>query len=123
MPEKSREHLADIVESKNKSDQAGLVMAQTDALEGVIDGLNLIQEAIQGDRDLTEEDLRVLERTLSRMTINVGGEEMTVEQARKIPDLKKNMEIWQEIQDENFGRINELTFVASEIAEHSSRHK
>ncbi len=106
----------DISTPEKRSSESGLEIAKTPALKNVVSRANELAEAIQQDRPVTAEQVLDLEKELGNLKVMVGGEEMTVEEARQIPDLKMNMEIWEEIESGNLNRVEELTYITTHIA-------
>ncbi len=115
---KSREQLVsqDISNSEKNSREPGLELAKTPELEKAVNRANELAEAIQQDQPVTAEAVLDLERELGNLKVIVGGEEMTIEEARQIPDLKRNMEIWEEIRERNLDNFFNMTYLATDIA-------
>ncbi len=113
----SREQLVsqDISTPEIKSSESGLEIAQNTQLESAVSKANEIAESIQQDKPVTAEQVLELEKDLGNLKVNIGGEEMTMAEARKIPDLKMNMRIWEEIKTGKYDRMSEITHVSSEI--------
>jgi hypothetical protein len=102
----------DIVNPQNKNETSDFELTGSDSL---VKNLDIVSVALDRDKPLTLADLDVLDADLRSIAVNIGGEMMTVEEAKKIPDLKMNMEIWAEIRKGDCERSYELTFITNEI--------
>jgi len=114
----SREQLIsqDIAEPEKRSAEPSLEIAKTKELENAVSKASELAEAIEQDKPVEAEQVLDLDEELGNLKVIVGGEEMTVEQARKIPDLSKNLRIWEEIRNGIFFNESKLTYVTTDIA-------
>jgi hypothetical protein len=78
--------------------------------------LSKLNDAILHDKPISIDDLEDLSKVARGTKIDVGGEIMTVEEAEKIPDLKRNMKIWDEMKEGNFENTGKLTFLTPKVA-------
>ncbi|MFA6296033.1 MAG: hypothetical protein WC663_01650 [Patescibacteria group bacterium] len=115
-----QENLADIKEP-SKQTEGGLEIAKTPESKTVVDLANEFHEAIQNDSPITYGKVEDFREALGKMKFNIDGELMTIEEARKIPNLKENLKIMKEIEAGNFNNIYKLTYLTDRIAESLSR--
>jgi len=113
----------EIKDTKGASNKHGLEMASDIETTEVTDTLATLHDAISHDTPITESTLSGLTTAIGTLSIDVGGTLMSVAEVEKIPDLKRNMEIFKEIQDGNFDNHSQLTFITPLIAEFLSKHK
>jgi hypothetical protein len=107
----------------NKNTEEGFEITKTLELTKFADDISKINEAINHDRKINLSDVENIEKTIGQIKVNIGGEEMTIEEAKKIPKLKENIKIWKEIREGSFDNIRNLTFLIPEIAEYLSKYK
>ncbi len=122
-PEQLHENIADINEP-GKEKGHGFEIVQTRELRQVIDQASDLAERIERDQNVTAQEVLDLESSLEQLKITAFGEEMTVGEYRQIPDLEKNKEIWQRIQDKTFRSgifdavTRQLTYINSAMIKH-----
>mgnify|MGYP001594860790 CR=1 FL=1 len=95
---------------------SGLVISQTPALKEVSKALTTLKKNIDHDTPITKKHLKHLEGALRALTVDVGGEQMTIEEIKNNPDLKENILLWQEIAAGNFENHNKITFLTPRVA-------
>ncbi|MFA6296120.1 MAG: hypothetical protein WC663_02110 [Patescibacteria group bacterium] len=115
MPEREPLTQQDIQGPEKESEKIGLEIARTPESETVKDLANEFHEAIQNDSPITYGKVEDFREALGKLKFNIGGEMMTAEEVKKIPDLKMNMEIWEEIRRRDYRRVRELTFIIPDI--------
>jgi len=113
----------EINDPTNASKKQGFEMVAGIETTKVTETLATLHEAITHDRPITQSNLNDLTTAIGAISIDVGGTLMSISEAEKIPDLKRNMEIFKEIQGGDFSNSNELTFITPLIAEHLSKHE
>jgi hypothetical protein len=113
----------EIKDTNNASKKHGLEMASGKETTKVAETLDTLHDAISHDRPITESNLSDLTTAIQGLSIYVGGTLMSVGEVEKIPDIKRNLEIFKEIQGGDFGNTKELTFITPLIAEHLSKLK
>ncbi|MFA6296119.1 MAG: hypothetical protein WC663_02105 [Patescibacteria group bacterium] len=119
MPEREQLTQKDIQGPEKETSEPGLEIARTPESETVVDLANELHEAIQNDSPITYGKVEDFREALDQLKFNIGGEMMTAEEARKIPDLKLNMEIWKRIKvgDYSTSTITQMTYVSLEVAD------
>ncbi len=88
----------------------------TEQARQITDELSRLDDAINHDQPIRVEDLENLNEVARGTKIDIGGEIMTVEEAENIPDLKMNIEIWNEMREGNFENTNKLTRIIPAIS-------
>jgi len=101
----------------------GLEMASGKETTKVTETLDTLNDAISHDTPITESNLSDLTTAIGGLSIDVGGAPMSLAEAEKIPDIKRNMEIFKEIQGGNVSNTEHLTFITPLIAESLSKHE
>jgi hypothetical protein len=109
--------------SKERNTGEGFEISKTSELEKFTKDISKINEAISHDQKINLSDVENIEKTIGLIKVNIGGEEMTIAEAKKIPDLKENIKIWNEIRAGNFTNTVKLNFITPEIAKYLSKHK
>jgi len=84
-------------------------------LQSVIDGLRKVHEAVLHDQDVATEDLEALQDKIGSLEVDIQGYRVPLGEMHDDPELKKNVEIWKEIEGGNFDRIEELTLLTEKI--------
>lgn len=79
-------------------------------------GLGVLKEALDHNKPVTIKSLEDLGGIINGSKIIIGGDVMTVEEVTSIPDLKMNMEIWQEISEDKYGKVAGMTYMTKSIA-------
>jgi len=113
----------EIKDPKGAPKKHGFEVASDIETTEVTDTLATLHDAISHDTPITESTLSDLTTAIQGLSIDVGGTPMSIAEAEKIPDLKRNMEIFKEIQDGNFDNHSQLTFITHLIAEYLSKHE
>ncbi len=85
--------------------------------DAVAKEVGAIHNAITHDANVSQEGVKQLDSALIKLTIDVGGVAMTVEEAAKNPELKENARIWQEILSGNYKNLWSLTLLPALVAE------
>ncbi|MFA6296171.1 MAG: hypothetical protein WC663_02370 [Patescibacteria group bacterium] len=120
-PQPIQENLADVKEPQQNNVE-GLEVAHGEELENVVDAANALAGKIERDEKVTKGEVYDLREALGQVKFDIGGEMMTIEQIKQIPDLKTNLPIFQEIQAGNLKRVTMLSFLPKNIAESLSHH-
>lgn len=115
---------ADISGSEREGQEPGLELVKGEGLDVVVDVANDLAGKIEGDKKVTGEDVLKLDKALGKVKLNISGEKMTIDEVKKIPDLKMNMELWEKIMkgdkyildDINAQIIENLTYLTVGIA-------
>ncbi len=113
----------DSLNPESKKKQVGLELATSSESDSLQEKLSDLDSAINHDKPITDNDMKVIEGALSSVNISVGGDMMSISEIESIPNFKRNMEIFKEILDGNLNHSRELTFITSKIAESLSKHK
>jgi len=109
--------------SNGAPNKQGFEMVADKKTTEVTESLDTLHDAITHDTPITESTLTGLTTAIGTLSINVGGTLMSVAETEKIPDLKRNLEIFKEIQSGDFSNSHELTFITPLIAEQLSKHE
>jgi hypothetical protein len=100
----------------------GVELSGTPQLDEVKQGLNNLDKAINHDTAIDLEDLNRVGSSLEEVKVVIGGSEMTVEEAQKIPDLKENMKLWEEMKTgEIKSAVERMTYITPGVAEFLSK--
>lgn len=120
-PQLMQEKIADIKEPQQ--DVAGLEIAETPELEKVVDAANNLSEKIEKNENVTARDVLDLEEASGQIKIDFYGKKITLEEIRKIPNLKENKRLWDDIMSGNYhdGGLDDLTFLPEKVAEAASK--
>jgi len=125
------EELADVVNPSEK-EESGFKIANTPESESIINKSNELAERIQRNEPIKVGHVLELEKALSRIKIDIGGDMMTVE------EIKKNPNIQEQIKKPNFKEqldlnkkvatgipiyIEDLEFLTKAAAESLSQHE
>jgi len=113
----------EIKDTNSASTKQGLEMIAGKETTKVTESLDTLHDAISHDTPITESTLSDLTTAIQGLSIDVGGIPMSVAEVEKIPDLKRNLEIFKEIQGGDVSNSNKLTFITPLIAESLSKHK
>jgi len=113
----------EINDPTNAPKKHGLEIVSGTETTKVTESLDTLHHAISHDTPITESNLSDLTTAIQGLSIDVGGTPMSIAEAEKIPDLKRNMEIFKEIQGGNVSNTEHLTFITPLIAEYLSKHK
>jgi len=113
----------EIKDINGASNKHGFEMVAGIETTEVTDTLDILHEAISHDTPITESNLSDLTTAIQGLSIDVGGTLMSVAEVENNPDIKRNMEIFKEIQGGDVSNTNKLTFITPLIAEHLSKHK
>ena len=105
MKEKPNQYQETTEEDLNKKPGFELPKAQA---ENLARELSSVANLVSHDQPVKEKDIENLDSAIQGMK---------VEEIEKIPDLKKNAKIYQEINDGNFENTYKLTYITDEIAE------
>jgi hypothetical protein len=103
----------DTVSPKHRNIVGFEIPAKESSLSNDLSSLN---QSIEHDQAVTKEALVNLESDVKKSDITIGRETFTIEEAEKIPDLEMNMKIWEEIYNENFDNIRQLTYFPDGVA-------
>jgi len=124
MTEKSNENLIkDTTKKPEKESGAELEISPSPELKKLAESISTVQNVIDHNQPIELKQLQQIEEAMKKITVNIGGEEMTVEELEKIPDLKRNAKIWEKIKAGNFNIHSWLTYITPEVAEYLFRHK
>jgi len=113
----------EINDPTNAPKKHGLEIVSGTETTKVTESLDTLHHAISHDTPITESNLSDLTTAIQGLSIDVGGTPMSIAEAEKIPDLKRNMEIFKEIQGGNVSNTEHLTFITPLIAESLSKHE
>ncbi len=113
----------DSLSPESKKKRVGLELATSSESDSLQEKLSDLDSAINHDKPITDNDMKVIEGALSSVKISVGGDMMSISEIESIPNFKRNMEIFKEILDGNLNNSQELTFITSKIAESLSKHE
>lgn len=105
----------DISGAEKEKQEPGLELVRNQELDAVVDAANDLAEKVEGDEKVTGDDVLKLDEALGKVKFYFYGEEMTIDEVREILDLKRNMEIWKQIEEGDLKRVAELTFIVSNI--------
>ncbi len=72
----------------------GLELAKGEGFDAVVDIANYLAGKIERDEPIKVEQVMNLDEALGKIKIDVGGDQMTLAEARRIPDLGSNLEIY-----------------------------
>lgn len=113
-----QEPIQDIEVEAGKESEPGLELAKSEELKGIVDSINDLAEKVERDEKVTAGDVLKLDEVLGHMKVDFYGEEMTIDDIGKIPDLKHNKKVWDKIKG---GVIiwhekDTLTYILPEIA-------
>ena len=121
MPEKPNENIqeaiSDTTKKTEKKSDADLEISPSPELEKISKSINAVQNAVSHDQSVKLSQLQQIQEAIKKTTVKIGGEEIPVEEMEKIPDLEKNVKIWEEIRQGNFINLDKLTYATSEIIE------
>lgn len=106
--------------SPEKKEGGGLEIVATPELNHVTQSLGSLHETIDHDRVTTSKDLESLDEAVGELLVDFEGEKIPLKQIGEIPELKKNLEIFQRIINMKLGEyifeMAELTFLPEKIA-------
>lgn len=107
----------DILGSGEK-ETPGLELSKTKELNDLVDRANELADDLKNDRNITVGRMERFEEAMRKLKVNFGaeGETMTIEELKRIPDIKKNTEIFNEINSGSIDRDKELTYITPGIA-------
>ncbi|MFA6296179.1 MAG: hypothetical protein WC663_02410 [Patescibacteria group bacterium] len=111
-----KENIADIKEPQQHNVE-GLEIAKTPESERVIESANNLAGKIERDEKVAAGEVYDLREALGQMKFDVGGEMMTKEQIKQIPDLQENLKIMKEIKARDCRRAKQLTFLTQKTIE------
>ncbi len=129
MSENIEERLAevqDISASEKEKRESGLELARGKELDEVVKSADNLAGKIESDENVKGEDVLKLEEALGKVKVNVYGEELIIEEIRKIPDWRQNMEIWHKIMAMEGSEVDvaqvdtltrQITFLPVEVAQ------
>ncbi len=81
----------------------------------VVESLQQLESVLSHDQPVTIGKILEAEKALESIKVNFCGEDMTIEKMQKV--VEENKEIWEEVKNENYKHITELTYITNEIAE------
>jgi len=85
--------------------------------------LSTFADCINHDKAIDDEDLLDLDIAVRGVIINIGGENMSIEEAENIPDLKVNAKIWEEIKKGSIKNTKYMRFITEEVAIYLGQYK
>jgi len=98
---------------------AGLEISPSPELNNAAKSLGAVQKAIDNDQPISLSQIQQIQEAMKKLTVNIGGEEMTLEDTR----FKKNAKIWEEIRQGKYNNIKKLTCITPAISKVLSRHQ
>jgi len=105
------------------SKKLGLEMVAGIETTEVTEKLDTLHHVISHDTPITSSYLNDLTTAFQGLLIDVGGTPMSIREVENIPDFKRNMEIFKEIQGDDVSNHGQLTFITPLIAASLSKHK
>ena len=115
--ENIQEAIGDTTKKSEKKSGAGLEISPSPELKKLSESIGTVKDLVDHNKPVELSQLQQIEEAVKKLTVDIGGEEMTLEELEKIPDLEKNMKIWEEIKQGNFLNQTKLTYITPEIAE------
>lgn len=112
---------ADIVESESKK-ATGLELAKSQELDEAVTQADQLAHDLENDRNVKVEQLLGLDEAMGKVKVNFGaeGETVTLEELKQIPDVEKNVKIYEKIkravEQNKANGIDEVTYLTPEIA-------
>ena len=113
----------EIKDPTNAPKKQGFEMVADKKTTKVTESLDTLHDTITHDRPITESTLSGLTTAIGTLSINVNDITMSVAETENIPDFKRNLEIFKEIQGGDFNNHKHLTFITPLISEHLSKYK
>lgn len=114
---KLNEVVKDTTSPEKKSDGGYCIeVVKSPENTGIVEQIQQLESALSHDKSVTVNQVLGTEDALDSMKVVVSGEEMTIAELRQVPDLEKNMKIWQEIEAGYFENIEQLTYITVHIA-------
>jgi len=127
MPEKINElniqNTKETIPGDKEQSREGPEMVEGEELNKVATDISEIKNKIDHDQPITEKNILELKENINNLTIDIGGEKVSIKEIRNREDLKRNLEIFKEIKTGNFKNHEELTFITSKVAESLSKHE
>jgi len=121
MPEKINElniqKAKEVIPGDEKQSREGPEMIEGEELNKITTNISEIKEKIDHDQPITEKKILELKENINNLTIDIGGEKMPIKEIKNIKDLKRNVEIFKEIETGNFENHRKLTFITSKIVD------
>jgi len=126
MSEKPKENIQDVIGdiTKKPETEAGInfEVSSSPELARLAKYSSAIKNAIDHDQPVVSGQLQEMQEAIGKVTINLGGEEISIEELEKIPDFERDMEIWEEMKRADLSNVGELTHITPEIAERLSHY-
>jgi hypothetical protein len=86
-------------------------------LDSLSNTLNEVQEAIDTDQNLVAGDLLALKEVVGNIKVDIGGEEFSLDEIGDDEELKRNMDIWKEMEAGDFSNTHKLTLLSKKAKE------
>lgn len=105
----------DISGSEKEKQKPGLELVKGEELDNVAKAIDDLSGKIEGDKKVTGDDVLKLDEALGKVKVDFYGDEMTVDEIKKIPDLKENMKLWKGI-EKGEDNTSKVTYITKNIA-------
>ena len=106
----------------NKSED-GIELHNSPELEETTNIISQINQAIATDSPVTAQSILELKESIAELTVDINGEQVPLKDIKDIPDIKDNINIWQEIKQDNLANISKITYITPGIAQILSKHQ
>lgn len=106
----------DISGPEQEKQELGLELVKNEQLDNVVDAANELDRKMKGDLPVTDGDVSRLEEALKFVKVNFYGDKMSIDEIKKIPDLKENMELWEGIENGEIDNSDSITYITKDIA-------
>ncbi len=106
----------DISSSEQEKQEPGLELVKGEELDGVVEATSDLAGKMERDEKITGDDVLKLDEALGKVRVNVGGEMMTIDEVKNIPDLQENLKLFDEILRGSIVAEQHLTFITLKIA-------
>ncbi len=107
--------ILEITPSKTEGKDTGYDIDRSLELSEVVSEAETLLNSIEHDSVVTVDDIHKLGEKLDRVSFTIEGESLTFSELKKIPNLKNDREIWEEMRKGYFTRIGELTFLPRDL--------
>lgn len=119
----NKKNIGEVSKSETVNSKPGIEIVPGNDLEQLEDTLSVVANLVAHDDPVFTANLEDIDSAAADMKVDVGGVLLDVEEIEKIPHLKENAKIWQEIKDGLFEHVKLLEYIPDEIAAILSTYK